>query len=376
MNVVMLLSNPYRPDPRVKKEASSLAKHGHKVTIVCWDRQNEFPSMESIDGIDVLRVAVHSDYAKGSRQAINIPRFWYQAVNIVNKLNPDIVHCHDLDTTPVGYYYARQNKIPWIYDAHECYPEQMKQQVGPIIYQLLLRLGSFMAHRASKIITINELLADYFRELGGDVSIVGNYQPLIINSTLLSRAEIGIAEEEYVVAYIGGFTAERAITPLIEATKLNKNVSVMLVGDGSQRTSIMELLHSRSRVRYMGWIAQDKVEQYFRLADVIYYGLYDSSGNSRFSSPNALFHAMQFGKPVITTDIGEIADIVRKENCGLVIEQPTAPLIAQAMNELYDQKLRQKLGSNGRRAAETKYNWAVSEKSLLSVYKNLEFISP
>jgi glycosyltransferase involved in cell wall biosynthesis len=125
----------------------------------------------------------------------------------------------------------------------------------------------------------------------------------------------------------------------------------------------------------MGWIAQDKVEQYFRLADVIYYGLYDSSGNSRFSSPNALFHAMQFGKPVITTDIGEIADIVRKENCGLVIEQPTAPLIAQAMNELYDQKLRQKLGSNGRRAAETKYNWAVSEKSLLSVYKNLEFTS-
>ena len=374
MNVVMLLSNPYRPDPRVKKEASSLVEHGYKITIVCWDRLNEFPSIENIDGIDILRIAVKSDYASGSRQVLNIPRFWYHAIKIVNRLNPDIIHCHDLDTTPIGYYFARKNTIPWIYDAHECYPEQMKTQVGSMIYQLLSRIDQFMAPKANRIITINELLADYYRELGGDVTIVGNFQPLISKrrTSSLSRAEVGIAEEEYVVAYIGGFTPARAIIPLIKATAINKKVTVILVGDGSQRASITELLPSHPGVRYIGWIPQDQVDRYFILSDVIYYGLYAASGNSRYSSPNALFQAMQYGKPVITTDLGEIADIVRKENCGLVIEQPTAPLIARAIHEMNDLGLRQKLGANGRRASEKKYNWAIAEKSLLSTYALIE----
>jgi glycosyltransferase involved in cell wall biosynthesis len=80
---------------------------------------------------------------------------------------------------------------------------------------------------------------------------------------------------------------------------------------------------------------------------------------------------MKFGKPIITTDLGEIADIVRAEKCGIVIDKPTAPQIAQAIQILSDENERQRLGENGRRAAERKYNWEVSEISLLGVYQDL-----
>ena len=37
--VLMLLSNPFAPDPRVYKEARTLTRNGYTVTIIAWDRQ-------------------------------------------------------------------------------------------------------------------------------------------------------------------------------------------------------------------------------------------------------------------------------------------------------------------------------------------------
>ncbi len=39
MKVVMTVSNPFKPDPRVYKEAKSLVKTGHKVIILAWVRE-------------------------------------------------------------------------------------------------------------------------------------------------------------------------------------------------------------------------------------------------------------------------------------------------------------------------------------------------
>lgn len=38
MNILMTLSNPFTPDPRVYNEAKSLVKAGHEVTVIAWDK--------------------------------------------------------------------------------------------------------------------------------------------------------------------------------------------------------------------------------------------------------------------------------------------------------------------------------------------------
>ena len=42
--ILMLLSNPFRPDVRVYKEAISLIKGGYDVTVVAWDRGKRYPN--------------------------------------------------------------------------------------------------------------------------------------------------------------------------------------------------------------------------------------------------------------------------------------------------------------------------------------------
>jgi glycosyltransferase involved in cell wall biosynthesis len=373
VHIVMLLSNPFRPDPRVLKEARTLTQAGHRVTVLCWDRQGELVAHERVDGFEIRRFAIRSGYSAGSRQMLYLPRFWLRALRELNVLKPEVVHCHDLDTAPVGYWYARSHSIPWIFDAHECYPEQIGPQVNRALYYLLRFLEHYMVQRATHVITVGETLARRFRSMGGQVSVVGNYQtPEAFGSPQgIGRSDLSLRADEFVVAYIGGFTLDRVILPLIEATEHVTEVTLLLLGSGPQQAAIETMLPGHPKVRYVGHVPQEQVPAYTMLADVIYYGLNGDHRNSQYSAPNALFNALAAGKPLLTTDVGEIANIVREEACGIIVEEATPEALAQAMTKLGDPALRESLAANARRAAQLKYNWAIAGAILLDVYTRL-----
>ncbi len=368
----MLLSNAFRPDPRVHKEARSLVQAGYQVTILCWDRQGELAAHEIMDGIVIHRIDVRSVYKAGSRQMFYLPRFWRRALRELHKLRPDIIHCHDLETTPAGYWYARTKHLPWVFDAHECYPEQTRLHTNSAIYYFLLLLERFMTKRATYIFTVGNLLAERFRQLGGRVAVVGNYQVLQPLPTMaITRAALGLASDVFILAYIGSFIPSREILPLIFATEHLNEVTVLLLGDGPQREAIEAILPQYPRVRYLGQMPQEEVPAYTALADVIYYGLNAADQNNHYSCPNALFHALAAGKPLLTTNVGEIAHIVRQEQCGVVVEKPLPDLLAAAITKLRERRLLEQFAENARRTATEKYNWLVAEKTLLNVYQEI-----
>jgi glycosyltransferase involved in cell wall biosynthesis len=373
-HIVMLLTNPFRPDPRVHKEARTLAHAGYRVSVLCWDRNGEFPEFEQVEGIDIHRFHIQSAYSAGSRQTMYLPRFWRRAYQEISRLAPDIVHCHDLDTTIPGYLYAGSHRIPWIYDAHECYPEQIKPQVHPVIYKFLLWLEKFISPRATKLITVGELLAERFRSFGAQTAVIGNYPELAAYQTLphsVTRRDIGIPESNLIVAYIGGFTRAREILPLIKSSSLVRDITFLLAGDGPQRPAIESALPGFPNMRYLGWIPQEQVPAYTSLADVLYYGLNPSDGNNRYSAPNALFNAMAAGKPILTTDIGEIAHIVKAVGCGLVIPQASPEDITSALDQLKEAALRKDMAIKAKAASNSTYNWERAQEKLLHIYQRL-----
>jgi glycosyltransferase involved in cell wall biosynthesis len=159
--------------------------------------------------------------------------------------------------------------------------------------------------------------------------------------------------------------------PLIEATEYAPDVTILLAGDGPQRAAVESKLSDHPRVRYLGQVPQNQVPEYTNLADVVYYGINASDGNAPYSCPNTLFNALTAGKPLLTTNVGEIAHIVREEQCGVVVEQATPAHLAQAITQLRDPALYKSLAANARRAAQTKYNWAVAQAVLLDTYQQL-----
>ena len=81
---------------------------------------------------------------------------------------------------------------------------------------------------------------------------------------------------------------------------------------------------------------------------------------------------MMCATPIIANKETTMADIVEKENCGLVVPYSNiASLKAVLMRLKADPMLCSNLGNNGRLAFEKKYNWEIMEKRLFNLYDEL-----
>ena len=60
--VLMLLTNAYDPDPRVRQEALSLIRMGYRVRLLAWDRDRKSPPSQCME-VDLRR-----KYAESARR--------------------------------------------------------------------------------------------------------------------------------------------------------------------------------------------------------------------------------------------------------------------------------------------------------------------
>jgi glycosyltransferase involved in cell wall biosynthesis len=374
--VVMLLSNAFRPDPRVDREAQALARHGYAVTVVCWDRRAELPEHEIHHGVEIIRVhGVPSAYGSGTRQLFYLPRFWRAAAAIAAQLRPDVVHCHDLDTLAAGWLLKRRWGTLLVYDAHEHYPALMSLYLPAPMVAALAAWERRLQRRVDATITASSVLADEFRARGVDpVTTVGNFQDLSPFMAVepaqvaAARAQLGASPAEMVVSYIGGFSRNRMLLPLVKAAALQPDVQFHLWGDGAQQAEIAEATARQPNAHYHGWLAPQDLPRFFGAADAIFYCLRLDYPGAIYNAPNTLSNAMAAGRPIIANDVGDLGRIVAAAGCGILIDEATPEAIAAAVDILRDPAVRQHLGANGLRAAQTTYNAAVLEQELVDLY--------
>jgi glycosyltransferase involved in cell wall biosynthesis len=377
----MLLANPFRPDPRVAREVDALVESGYTVTIIAWDREAEgdYPPHEARDGYYIERIQeIRSKYGAGVRQVLSIPRFWVTAIRKAKTLIPDVIHCHDLDTLAAGWWLKRVIKLPLVYDAHEDYPALMSLYLPKAMVSFLKILERFLLRRVDYTITASSVLADKYRKNGVDPIItIGNYQSLgdydqfkpdEINSM---RQAIGIEPDIYILAYVGTFSKNRELLPLISAVKSEEDVQLLIWGDGHQREDIEQAVKQVPNARYMGWASPEKVPEYFYLSDVIYYCLKTDYPGAVYNAPNALSCAMAAGRPVIANAIGDLGRIVRKTGCGVLLTEVSTSSIRDAIRKLKNKGLREEFGQAGRLAAEREFNWSIAKQSLDSIYQQI-----
>jgi glycosyltransferase involved in cell wall biosynthesis len=374
--VVMLVSNPYRPDPRVEREARALADCGYRVTVICWDRQAELPEREAYTGVDVVRVHnVRSAYAAGWRQLFYLPRFWREANRLALDLSPDMVHCHDLDTLYAGRLIKKRLGSKLVYDAHEHYPALMSLYLPTALVRALARWESSLMRHVDAVFTASTVLRDEYTARGiRPVVTLGNYADLTVFNSVSEgeaaavRAQLGLAPDEIFVTYIGGFSRNRLLLPLIEAATLLPTVRFHLWGDGPQRSDVEQAATHQPNVHYHGWLPYEALPGHFRAADIIYYCLRLDYPGAIYNAPNTLSQAMAAGRPVIANDVGDLGRIVTETGCGMLLPTVTPVAISQAIDHLNDPGVRRQLGKAGRASAKAAYNWAACKQELYQVY--------
>ncbi|MGC9469403.1 MAG: glycosyltransferase family 4 protein [Anaerolineae bacterium] len=378
-HIAMLLSNGFRPDPRVAHEAKALVEAGCEVTVLCWDREDEFPANEAVDGYRIDRVqSIPTGYGAGPRQLTRTPLFWREAVRRVLDLGADVVHCHDLDTLPAGWWLKRRLGVPLVYDAHEDYPALMSLYLPNPMVSMLSWLEQRLLRKVDYTITASSVFADKLRNQGVDpVVTIGNYQPLAPFDVIspdeveAARSRLGLNADDFAAAYIGGFSRNRQILPLIKAGRHLPTVRILIWGDGYQRDQVEAAVRETQNASYRGWLPAEQVPLYTRAVDAIYYCLLSDYPGAVYNAPNTLSNAMAAGRPIIANDVGDLGRIIRETGCGILVPEPSPDAIRVAIELLQDRAVRERMGEAGRRAAEMRYNWNTVAEQLYRVYEEL-----
>ena len=81
---------------------------------------------------------------------------------------------------------------------------------------------------------------------------------------------------------------------------------------------------------------------------------------------------MAAGLPVVASDFPLWKEIVEGNRCGITVDPLDPKAIARAIEYLltHPEEAR-RMGENGRRAVEEKYNWGKEAEKLVRLYRNL-----
>ncbi|TMS41195.1 MAG: DUF1972 domain-containing protein [Methanobacterium sp.] len=379
--ILMVISYP---DNRLKKEMESLKKNGYSISLIIWKRSWPFP----VDD-DIEVKSLNLDVPVGNMKTLfYFPIWWTFLLFWILKMKWDIIHTVNFDTYLFSMIIAKIKRKPIIYDIFDFYGDMMNRFLRPIIANLdkyTMRFASAIIiaddsriHQIgknikNKIITINNSPEDnvFIKNKKHTKHVHYNEN----KEDIKTKKDIGNAEDFKI--FLGGkIIEERGIDQIISVVKDFKDVKLIIKGFCNQEKYKKKLLTRTKEMENidmdLNGVPYDDIIQNSMVADLSL-ALYDPSiPNNKYASPNKLFESMASGTPIIVNENTPMADIVRKEKCGIIIPYKNKNALKKAISLIKnDMNLQKEMGNNGRNAYKNKYNWAIMEERLMNVYDQL-----
>jgi glycosyltransferase involved in cell wall biosynthesis len=183
-----------------------------------------------------------------------------------------------------------------------------------------------------------------------------------------ARARLGVGDSK-VVMFLGTPRGHKGVDDLVEAVgALGPGVVLALVGVDPARSGAPRW-SAASHVRVTGEIPFDDVPRYLVAADVVAVpqrATTDTVGQV----PAKLFDAMALGRPIVSTSVSMIPEIL--EGCGIVVEPGDVSALAGAIKHLLDNADEAAtLGRRARERCEARYSFRVARSILFPLIEDL-----
>jgi len=355
--------SPAGIEPRIDKEARALVDAGYDIRVLLWDRRMEHPRSEKRDGYHIERVRSRASYG-GPDLVVRLPLWWLRCFMRIASHRPDIVHAIDLDTGIPAFFAKRLLGHRLVYDVFDFYADMIALPLSPRVRGLIARWERRLVGAADLVI-----LADLARQAQlGDVQLVKVVEVMNVPEERPSREKTGT---EFLVFYGGMIARDRGLTDLVSAAE-DSGARLLVAGHGPDEATLLPRIESSPAARFLGNVPYEEVLDWTAMADAVV-ALYDPAipGN-RLASPNKLFEAMMFGKPVIVSDGTRMAEIVRTQGCGLIVTYGDRKALQSALERLMlSPEDTAVMGARGRAAYAANYTWAAMSNRLVKAYAEL-----
>jgi len=189
--------------------------------------------------------------------------------------------------------------------------------------------------------------------LAADVRRHGARDVRVIPSGVDVPAEVGPADEPPHVLYVGRLSEEKGIRELAEAAA---GLPLVVVGDGPLRDLVPAAV---------GFVPHDELGPFYERAAVV------CVPSRREGYGVTAREAMAYGRAVVTTGVGGLADAIDDGVTGLVVPPGDVAALRAALERLLgDPVLRERLGAAAREKARATYAWPAATAATVAVYRD------
>lgn len=279
---------------------------------------------------------------------------------IIKSKQIEIVHCHNTFPliSPSLYYAARQCGIPVIQTIHNfrllcpcglfyrgghicedcaeknllqsikhgCYRNsRMQTAVVAFMLQIHRVVGTF---RIPSYLFLTEFNRDKFQSKRWfpyrKSYVKGNFVCRKNDEAIMMESK---REDLYI--YAGRLDKAKGFLSLLDAWRDQRTRTLMIFGDGKYKKEALAACKRQSNIKFMGFKPQNELFHYLKKARAL---IFPSELYEGF--PMSLVEAFAFGTPVICSDVGNHADLVRATQGGRTYQLHDKKSIEEAMQQL------------------------------------------
>ena len=179
--------------------------------------------------------------------------------------------------------------------------------------------------------------------------------------------------EENHILFVGRLDSYRkGVHFLLQALKkLNEEklpCKLTIIGDGPYRPRLEKLARALNlrNTEFLGHIPNERLPVYYNQADMF---VLPSCAEGM---SNVILEAMACGLPVIATNVGGNPELVENEETGLLVPPENVEALHASFKKLLsDKKLRERMGSSGRKKVEEYFTWDRIAGEYLKLYESI-----
>jgi glycosyltransferase involved in cell wall biosynthesis len=313
-------------------------------------------------GLDVVAIKENSSF---DRKVID------QIKKVIETRSIDIIHTHDFRSNIYGIICAKKMKLPMVSTCHGWISNNIKGKIYTSIDKYLLRFHD-------QVIVVSEVMKDHLIKNGlksEKVHVINN--ALLVSDYVVRkgnnkfRNEFNISPENKLIANIGRLSQEKRQDNFLKAAKhldeVNKNIFFALIGVGPEEDRLKSLAYDlgiSDKVIFTGY-REDMVDVYNGLDLVV------QSSNTE-GMPNVVLESLLMGVPVIATNVGGTAQIIKHGIHGILIEPEDLNGLKKALSEyIQNVERHNKMALEGRQHVITNFNQESRVEKLFNVYESL-----
>jgi glycosyltransferase involved in cell wall biosynthesis len=330
-------------------------------------------SMEYLAKAKKLKTIILPELGREINWRKDLKTLW-QLYKIIRREKPDIVHTHTAKAGAVGRLAAKLAGVKKIY--HTFHGHVFHSYFGRFKTGVFILLEKILARFTTKIIAISE-------KQKADIVAYGIARPDKIAVIRLGfelnklrpaknfwRRKYKLTPQTILVGIVGRLTAvknhEYFLEIAREVCRQTDSVRFIIIGDGELREQLTvsaKLKNLDGKVFFAGFLKD---------AGKIYSDLDIVALTSRNEgTPVTLIEAMACGKPVISANVGGVADIVTDNRTGCLAPQDQPEIFAKKILRLCrNQTLRKTIGQRARKKILKLYTVEKLAAEINNLYKN------